>query len=160
MGLAGDFDRDVYYQHVLQMCQGDDLSQRMLALDELGKVYVDQVDGDFLLSLLRRASYYEEQRAILGIISQMGSRAPVAALLIMLADREAPRRHAVAGTLAALGEQAPVDLFIRLLQDPTEDVGLREDVAGYLGTFGARVPRDVLVAAVADPEACSVCCCD
>src|SRR5205809_4181623 len=148
-------DMDPYFQHVLQMCQDPDLQQRLSALDTLGKEYLDQVEADFLLFLLRRTSIYEEQSAILGIISQMGPRAPIEALLDILADRDVPDwglRHAVAGTLAALGEDAPIDVFISILQDPTEDVGLREEIAGFLGEFGERVPLEVLVSAVADAD--------
>jgi HEAT repeat protein len=153
-------DIDPYFQHVLQWCQDPDRGKRMRALDTLGKEYLEQVESDFLLSLLRRAESYEEQSAILGIASQMGPRAPIAALLDILADRDAPDwmlRHAVARTLAALGEDAPVDVFIKILQDPTEDVGLREGIAGSLGDFGERVPLEVLVSAVedSDPDICA-----
>ena len=136
-------DMDPYLQHVLHTCQDPDLHERLRALDTLGKEYLDQVKADFLLHLLRRTSIYEEQSAILGIVSQMGPRAPIEELLEILADREAPDwmlREAVAGTLAALGEDAPVDVLISILQDPTEDVGLREEIAGLLGEFGERVP--------------------
>src|SRR5215469_11131262 len=129
-------DVDPYFQHVLQECQDPDLQRRMRALDMLGKEYVDQVEGDFLLSLLRKTSSYEEQSAILGIASQIGPRAPIEALLNILTDRDAPDwmlRYAVASTLASLGEDAPVDLFISMLQDLTEDVCLREQIAGLLG---------------------------
>ncbi len=151
---------DPYFQHVLQMCQDPDLKVRLGALDMLGKEYLDQVEGDFLLSLLRKTENYEEQSAILGIASQLGPKAPIEAFLDILADRDAPDwmlRHAVARTLAALGEDAPVDVFISILQDPTEDVGLREEIAGFLGEFGERVPLEVLVSAVgdSDPDICA-----
>ncbi len=148
-------DKDPYFQHVLHECQDPDLHERLRALETLGKEYVDQVKADFLLLLLRRTSIYEEQSAILLIVSQMGPRAPIEELLDILADRDAPDwmlREAVAGTLAALGEDAPVDVLISILQDPTEDVGLREEIAGLLGEFGERVPLEVLVAAVGDSD--------
>jgi len=151
---------DLYFQQVLHECHHPDLRVRLRALETLEKEYLDQVKTDFLLLLLRRASRYEEQTAILGILSQMGPRAPVEELTNILLDRDAPNeipRGVVAGTLAALGENAPIDLFIKILQDPTEDVGLREDIAGLLGGFGERVPLEVLVAAVgdSDPAVCA-----
>ena len=148
-------DKDPYFQHVLHECQDPDLHERLRALETLGKEYVDQVKADFLLLLLRRTSIYEEQSAILGIVSQMGPRAPIEVLLDILTDRDAPDwmlRVAVARTLAALGEDAPIDVLISILQDPTEDVGLREEIAGFLGEYGERVPLEVLVSAVADAD--------
>lgn len=100
-----------------------------------------------------RATHYEEQIAILSTISQLGQKAPVDELTAILQDRadsnELPRGY-VAAVLAALDDRAPLEVFIALLQDPTEEIGLREDIAGLL--VGERVPLDVLLAAVADPE--------
>lgn len=148
-------DRDSHFLEVLRACRHPDLRLRLNALEELEKVYLDQVKADFLLVLLGKTSIYQEQSAILGIMSLMGPRAPVEELTHILLDRDkAPGslREAVAGTLAALEEDAPVDVLIDILRDPTEEAGLREEIAGLLGTFGERVPLEVLVAAAADAE--------
>jgi len=148
-------DRDSHFLEVLRACRHPDLRRRLNALEELEKVYLDHVKAVFLLVLLGKTSIYQEQSAILGIMSLIGPRAPVEELTHILLDRdEAPGslREAVAGTLAALEENAPVDVLIDILQDPTEEAGLREEIAGLLGTFGERVPLEVLVAAAADAE--------
>lgn len=146
---------DPYYQYLLHQCRHPELHERLRALDTLGKDYLDLVEADFLLVLLHGTSQYEEQSAILGIMSQMGTRAPVAALIELLEQREAGDsglREYVAATLAALKESTPLDLFIRILKDPTEEGGLREEIAELLGDFGERVPIEVHLAAVADPD--------
>lgn len=146
---------DPHFQHVLQTCQHPDLRARLRALDTLEKAYLEQVEADFLLFLLHREPTYPEQSAILRIMSQMGPRAPVAALVDLLSSRETEHwmlREKVAATLAALRAYAPIALFIRILQDPTEETGLRKEIAGFLGEFGEHVPIDVLVSAVADPD--------
>jgi HEAT repeat protein len=151
---------DPYFEHVLQTCQHPDPRQRLRALDMVEKAYLDQVDAEWLLFLLRRESTYQAQSALLGIMSQMGRRAPVAALVDILGSRKAQDwmlRERVATTLAALGEYAPIELLISILQDPTAEGGLREEIAGLLGAFRERVPIAVLVAAVADadPDVCA-----
>jgi HEAT repeat protein len=146
---------DDYFLRVLHECRDPNLHERLHALETLEKEYLDQVKADFLLLCLRRASLYIEQTAILGILSQMGPRAPVDELTSILLDRDASDempRFAVADTLAALGEDAPVDVLIGILQDPTEEIGLREEIAGLLGGFGERVPLEVLIATVGDSE--------
>jgi HEAT repeat protein len=146
---------DQYFHQMLHECRDPNLRERLRALEILEKEYLGQVKADFLLLCLRRASLYVEQTAILGILSQMGPRAPVEELTNILLNRDASDempRFAVADTLAALGEDAPVDVLIGILQDPTEEVGLREEIAGLLGEFGERVPLEVLIAAVGDAE--------
>ena len=94
---------DPYYHYLLHQCQHPELHERLRALDTLGKDHLDLIEADFLLLLLRGTSQHEEQTAILGIMSQMGARAPVAALIEMLEDREAADsglREYVAATLA------------------------------------------------------------
>lgn len=149
-----EFD-EFYFQRVLQKCLSPDIGQRTRALDELGKAFLEKVEGSFLLTLLRRTSAHQEQSAILGIMGQIGTRAPRQALIDILTDREASSwisRSSVANTLTALGKDAPIEVFITLLQDPTEEVGLREEIAYSLGGFGERVPLEVLLKAVADSE--------
>src|SRR5947207_2932304 len=112
---------DNYFSYLLQQCQHPHLHQRVEALETLSHEFLDQLDPNFLLLLLRKTSIYEEQPAILEIISQLKSRAPVEALLVYLADREMEGerlRLAVAETLADLGEHAPLDALIRILGDP------------------------------------------
>lgn len=148
-------DGDPYFLHLLRECRDPDRQRRMRALETLSKDYIELVKADFLLFLLYRATHYEEQIAVLSMMSQLGPGAPIDELVAILQDRadsnELPRGY-VAAVLAALEEKAPLDVFIGILQDPTEEVGLREDIAGLLGQFGERVPLDVLLAAVADPE--------
>ena len=151
-----DHIRNNIFQEVLHSCQNPNLQVRLSALETIEKEYLDLVKAEFLLLLLRKTSVYQEQVAILlGIISQMGSRAPIEELLAILLDRDTSDemlRIVVARTLAALGEDAPIDAFIGILQDSTENASLREEIAGLLGEFGERVPLEVLVAAVADPD--------
>jgi HEAT repeat protein len=148
-------DEDPYFLHLLQECRDPDRQRRMRALDILRKDYSELIKADVLLSLLHGATHYEEQVAILSMMSQLGPAAPLAELQAILLDRAAsnefPREY-VASVLAALEENAPLDIFIRILQDPGEDIGLRECIASLLGQFGERVSLDVLLAAIADPE--------
>jgi HEAT repeat protein len=144
-----------FYLEALRECRHPNLRLRLRALETLYKEHIARVEPDFLLGLLRRASDYEEQSYILGMFSEMGARMPVGELITLLRDRsdanQVPRWN-VAVALAALGAHAPVELFISLLQDPTEEVGLRETLAELLGQFGERVPLEVLLDAVADEE--------
>lgn len=80
---------------------------------------------------------------------------PVDELTALLRDRSDDNtipRFRVAETLAALGENAPIEIFISLLQAPTEETGLWETLAEFFGEFGERVPLEVLLDAVADEE--------
>ena len=143
------------FLELLRDCRHPSLRVRLQALEALYKEHFDQVEADFLLRLLRKSSRYEEQSYILGMLSQMGTRMPVDELTMLLLDRSDANqipRFQVAETLAALGENAPLEIFIGLLQDPTEEASLREMLAGLLGSFGERVPLDVLLAAVTDEE--------
>lgn len=148
-------DEDPYFLHLLQECHDPDRRRRMQALETLRKDYIEQLKADMLFCLLSKAMHYEEQVAILCMLGQLGPAVPVDELVAILLDRavsnELPRGY-VAGVLASLGERAPLDVFISILQDPTEEIGLREDIAGLLGQFGERVPLDVLLATVADPD--------
>jgi HEAT repeat protein len=151
---------DPYFLHTLHACHHSDRNIRLRALEMLEKEYIAQVKADFLLHLLERASDYEEQAAILSVMSLLGPRAPVEELTTRLLDRDTQNwmlREAVARALAALGEPAPLDIFISILQNPTEEVGLREEIAYLLGRFGERVPVEVLVAAIgeSDPAICA-----
>lgn len=148
-------ERDPYFLHVVQECSHPERQRRMRALDTLSKDYLEQLKADILLPLLYRATHYEEQVAILSMMGQLGPGAPVAELLAILLDRADSNtfpRSSVANVLAGLGENAPLDIFISILRDPTEEIGLRESIAGLLGQFGERVPLDVLLATIADPE--------
>lgn len=146
---------DTNFLELLQECRHPNLHVRLRALETLQKEYIDRVKADFLLHLLRKSTRYEEQSEILSMVGQLGPRAPVDELTTLLLDRsdsnEIPRFR-VAETLAALGENTPIDVLISVLQDPTEEVGLRESIAELLGEFGERVPLDVLLAAVSDAE--------
>lgn len=143
------------YLEALRECRHPNPHVRLRALETLYKEHFARVEPDFLLGLLRKASRYEEQSYILGMLSQMGARMPVGELITLLRDRSDANqipRWSVASTLAALGEHAPVELFITLLQDTTEEAGLRETLAELLGEFGERVPLEILLDAVADEE--------
>jgi HEAT repeat protein len=146
---------DPYFLHLLSDCRDPDHHKRMEALKELSERHMGQVKADFLLFLLHRARRYDEQTAILSMLSQLGPRAPIDELTEIFNDRSDenpfPRGY-VANVLASLGERAPLDLFISVLQDPTEEAGIREDMAMLLGQFGERVPLEVLIAAVEDEE--------
>ena len=134
---------DPYYQYLLHQCQHPELHERLRALDTLGKDYLDLIEADFLLALPRGTSRYEEQSAILGIMSQMGARAPVAALIELLEHREAAEwglREYVAATLAALKESTLLDLFIRLLQDPMEEGACARRLRSFWGPLASRCP--------------------
>ncbi len=143
------------YREVQQACRHPDARVREQALEALEKEYFELVTPHFLLSLLRKADRYTEQSTILGMMSKLGTRAPIEELITILQDRSDSNpypRFYVADVLASFGERAPVDMFITILQDPTEEAGLREEIAELLGEFGERVPLEVLLNAVADPE--------
>ncbi len=148
------------YTEVQRACRHPNADVREQALEALEKEYFEQAEPDFLLTLLRKTDNYTEQSTILGMLSQMGTRTPVDELTTLLLDRSDANmipRFRVAETLAALGENAPTQIFISILQDPTEEEGLRETIAELLGEFGERVPLEVLLDAVVDasPAMCA-----
>jgi hypothetical protein len=68
---------DHLFQQALHTCQDPSLNVRLSALETIEKEYLDLVKAEFLMLLLRKTSIYQEQIAILGIISQLGPGAPI-----------------------------------------------------------------------------------
>lgn len=148
--------KDLYYLRLLQQCQSSHLEQRLAALEGLRKhEYLDLVTSQFLLDRLNSTGSSREQSAILGLMGQIESPLPIEALLTILADRETSTlylRAEVAHTLAVVKAEGSIELLLRLLQDPDEDVYLRVGIAEDLEAWGERIPLEILLAAIADPE--------
>lgn len=148
--------KDLYYLRLLQQCQSENIEQRLAALEELRKHdYLDLITGQFLLDRLNSTALAQEQLAILGLMCQIKGPLPISALLTILADRETSTlylRAEVAHTLAVVKAEESIELFLRLLQDPDEDVYLREGMTEDLEAWGERIPLEILLALIADPE--------
>src|SRR5260370_40978390 len=73
---------------------------------------------------------------------------PVQALMAILEDRETTSmylRMEVASTLAFTKAEESLDLVLRLIQDPDEEVCLREMLVESLATWGERISDDLLL---------------
>jgi HEAT repeat protein len=80
---------------------------------------------------------------------------PVEALMAILADRETTSvylRMEVASTLAFVKAEESLDPVLRLIQDPDEEVCLREMLVESLATWGERISDETLLALLANSE--------
>lgn len=148
-------EQDIVYVRLIEQCQSDNLAQRLAALEELSKYYLDQLQGQELVDWLASTSIPKEQEAILDVLAQIPAHLPVDALISILADRDtstASLREAVAHTLAAVKTEPVLAVLLRLLVDPNEELGLRRVIAEDLQAFGELVPFEVLKALLADPD--------
>ncbi len=63
---------DSFYRHLLHECQSADLQHRLEALEDLRRhEYLDLVEAQFLLDRLNSTSHWQEQTAILRLMSQI-----------------------------------------------------------------------------------------
>ena len=145
-----------FYRHLLHECQSADLQHRLEALEDLRRhEYLNLVEAQFLLDRLNSTGHWQEQRAILGLMCQIKKPLPVEALMAILADRETTSvylRMEVASTLAFVKAEESIDLVLRLIQDPDEEVCLREMLVESLATWGERISDETLLALLANPE--------
>jgi HEAT repeat protein len=147
---------DSFYRHLLQECQSADLQHRLEALEDLRRhEYLDLVEAQFLLDRLNSTSHWQEQTAILRLMSQIEKPLPIDALMAILADWETATlflRMEVAHTLAVTRAEEAIDLFVRLVLDPEEHPWLREVLTGDLAIWKERVTSELLLTLLADPE--------
>src|SRR5258708_31931131 len=142
-----------YYLHLLRECQSADLQRRLDALKNLYHEYLDLVEAQFLLDRLNSTSHVQEQRAILELMCLLKKPLPIDALMAILADRETSTvylRSEVAHTLAFVKAEEALDLLLQLLQDPEEDIFLREMITYDLPRWEERVPRALLLTLLTD----------
>jgi HEAT repeat protein len=148
-------EHDVFYLHLLQACQSADLQRRLAGLEDLYQhEYLDLVEAQFLLDRLNSTSHVQEQRAILELMCLLRKPLPIDALMAILADRETSTvylRSEVAHTLAFVKAEEALDLLLQLLQDPEEDIFLREMITYDLPRWEERVPRELLLTLLTDP---------
>ncbi len=141
---------------MLAQCQSADLQQRLDAWRDLGKhEYLDLVESQFLLDRLNSTSHWQEQTAILQLMSQIKKPLPIDALMVILADAETSTiflRMEVAHTLAVARAEEAIDLFIRLVLDTREHPWLREALTGDLAIWRERIADELLLTLLADPE--------
>jgi len=147
-------ENDVFYLHLLQECQSADLQRRLAGLEDLYQhEYLDLVEAQFLLDRLNSTSHAQEQRAILELMCLLKKPLPIDALMAILADRETSTvylRSEVAHTLAFVKAEEALDLLLQLLQDPEEDIFLREMITYDLPRWEERVPRELLLTLLTD----------
>lgn len=148
--------KDIFYLHLLHECQSADLQHRLDALEDLRKhEYLDLVPAQFLLDRLNSTVIEREQSSILRLMCQIEAPLPIEALMAILADWETSPlflRIEVAHTLMVVKSEEALESLLRLLQDPDEDVYLREAIAEDLTIWGERIPGEILLALLADPE--------
>ncbi len=147
---------DSFYRHLLQECQSADLQHRLEALEDLRRhEYLDLVEAQFLLDRLNSTSRWQEQTAILRLMSQIEKPLPLDALMAILADSETSTiflRMEVAHTLAVAEAVEAIDLFVRLVLDAREHPWLREVLTGDLAIWKERITDELLLTLLADPE--------
>ena len=147
---------DLFYLYLLHECQSADLQHRLEALEDLRRhEYLDLVEAQFLLDRLNSTSRWQEQTAILRLMSQIEKPLPVDALMAILADWETSTiflRMEVAHTLAVTRAEEAIDLFVRLVLDAREHPWLREVLTGDLAIWKERVTSELLLTLLADPE--------
>jgi hypothetical protein len=123
-------ENDSFYRHLLAQCQSADLGHRLDALEDLRQhEYLDLVEGQFLLDRLNSTSHWQEQMAIVRLMCEIEKPLPIDALMAILEDRETSSqflRGEVAHTLAVIRAEDTIDLVLRLIADPHEEVYLRE----------------------------------
>ena len=151
--------KDLFYLHLLAQCQSPDLGDRLDALEDLRQhEYLDLVPAQFLLDRLNSTGHWQEQTAILQLMCEIEKPLPTEALIAILEDSETSspflRAH-VAHTLAVVRAEDAIDLILRQIQNPHEDVYLREVLIGDLALWGERVPREFLLTVLDDPELCA-----
>jgi HEAT repeat protein len=151
--------KDFLYLHLLAQCQSPDLGHRLDALEDLRQhEYLDLVEGQFLLDRLNSTAHWQEQAAILRLMCEIEKPLPTEALMTILEDAETSspflRAH-VANTLAVVRAEDAIDLVLRLIADPHEEVYLREELIGDLTLWGERIPRGFLLTLLDDPELCA-----
>jgi HEAT repeat protein len=150
---------DSFYRHLLQECQSADLQHRLEALEDLRRhKYLDLVEAQFLLDRLNSTSQWQEQMAILRLMSETRKPLPLDALMAILEDWESSTvflRMEVAHTLAVTRAEEVLDLFIRLVLDPEEHPWLREVLTGNLALWGERISEELLLTLLADPAVCT-----
>jgi len=147
---------DSFYRHLLHECQSADLQHRLEALEDLRRhEYLDLVEAQFLLDRLNSTSHWQEQTAILRLMSQIEKPLPLDALMAILADSETSTiflRMEVAHTLAVAEAVEALDLFVRLVLDAREHPWLREVLTGDLAIWKERITDELLLTLLADPE--------
>jgi HEAT repeat protein len=150
---------DSFYRHLLQECQSADLQHRLDALEDLRRhEYLDLIEAQFLLDRLNSTSHWQEQTAILRLMSQIEKPLPTRALMAILEDWESSTlflRMEVAHTLAVTRAEEVLDLFVRLVLDPEEHPWLREALTWDLALWGERISEELLLTLLADPAVCS-----
>jgi HEAT repeat protein len=146
---------DSFYLHLLHECQSDDLQRRLEALEDLRRhKYLDLLEAQFLLDRLNSTSHWQEQTAILRLMSQIKKPLPIDALMAILEDWESSTvflRMEVAHTLAGTRAEEVLDLFIRLVLDPEEHPWLREALTWDLTIWKERISDELLLTLLADP---------
>lgn len=150
-------ENDWFYLHLLAQCQAADLEHRLVALEELQHEYLDLVPAQFLLDCLNSTGHWQEQRAILELMCQIKPPLPAQALMAILADQATSLylRMEVSHTLAAVQAEEAIDLVLRLIQDPDEEIALREVMTGDLTFWGERIPRELRLSLLADRQLCA-----
>jgi len=147
---------DSFYRHLLQECQSADLQHRLEALDDLRKHgYLNLLEAQFLLDRLNSTSHWQEQKAILGLMSDIEQPLPTRALMAILEDWESSDvflRMDVAHTLAVKKAEEALDLFLRVLLDPEEHPWLRETMTWDLALWGERISEELLPTLLVDTE--------
>jgi len=145
-----------FYRHLLQECQSADLQHRLEAWRDLRRrEYLDLVEAQFLLDRLNSTSHWQEQTAILRLMSQIEKPLPIDALMAILGDSETSPlflRMEVAHTLAVTEAVEAIALFVRLVLDAREHPWLREVLTGDLAIWKERIPDELLLTLLADPE--------
>ncbi len=138
-----------FYRHLLQECQSADLQHRLEALEDLRRhEYLDLVEAEFLLDRLNSTPHWQEQTAILRLMSQIKKPLPIDALMAILADSETSSlflRMEVAHTLAVTRTEEAIDLFVRLVLDAREHPWLREALTGDLAIWKERIPDELVL---------------
>jgi HEAT repeat protein len=151
--------KDLFYLRLLAQCQSPDLGHSLDALEDLRQhEYLDLIPAQFLLDRLNSTSDWQEQTAILRLMCEIVAPLPTEALMTILEDQETSssflRAH-VAHTLAAIQAEDAIDLVLRLIADPHEEVYLREVLIGDLALWGEHIPRAFLLTLLDDPELCA-----
>src|SRR5260370_33114766 len=78
-----------FYRHLLHECQSADLKHRLEALEDLRRhEYLDLLEAQFLLDRLNSTSHWQEQMAILRLMSEIEKPLPTRALIAILGDSE------------------------------------------------------------------------
>ncbi len=144
---------DSFYRHLLQECQSADLQHRLEALEDLRRhEYLDLVEAQFLLDRLNSTSHWQEQTAILQLMSQIEKPLPIDALMAILADGETSPlflRMEVAHILAVARAEEALDLLVRLVLDAREHPWLREVLTGDLAIWKERITDELLLTLLA-----------